>query len=193
MFNLNELNELTHHLSRLQYLSEAIAVDIGLKHDEIMKVGIAAFFHDFGKLLIDQNILNAKRKLTLDEFEHIKQHVTKGSTLLSSIGLNAELIDIISQHHEDYDGSGYPLGLKGENIDIKARIIRIADFYDSLRYKRPYRDKLSEKQALEIMRSEKHKLDPYIFEIFVNCTLKKINYSNQYHLIESKKLIESYV
>ena len=61
MFKLNDLNELTHHLSRLQYMSEAIAVDIGLTHDEDMKVGFAALFYDFGKLLIDQDLFNAHR------------------------------------------------------------------------------------------------------------------------------------
>ena len=115
---------------------------------------IAGLFHDVGKFRLDQNILNKKEKLTAAEFEHIKQHVVLGVELLRKHNVKDEIINIVEQHHERDDGTGYPKGLVENKICKEAKILRYADVYDALTSNRSYRKKYTRQQAIKIIMNE---------------------------------------
>ena len=133
----------------------------------------SAKLHDLGKIAMPDHILLKPGSLTLEEFEVIKMHPVYGERLLSDFIQQMEdpfLItarDIASAHHEKWDGSGYPLGLKAESIPLSARIVAIADVYDALTSVRPYKKACSHEQSLEIIReSSGRHFDPYLVEVF---------------------------
>lgn len=114
----------------------------------------AGLLHDIGKIKLDQSILNKKEKLTEGELEYIKLHVILGVELLKKFKIPEEIYKIVEQHHEHEDGTGYPNGLKENEICIEAKILRNVDVYDALTSNRSYRKKYTRQQAREIMRRE---------------------------------------
>jgi len=132
----------------------------------------AGMFHDIGKIKIDKNILNKNGTLTENEFTQMKKHVSYGHNLLIHTALPIEIAISAQYHHEKFDGTGYPLGLKGESIPLISRIISICDVYDALTSNRPYRKAFSCNEALEIMRTQKNHFDPELFSIFLSNAIK---------------------
>jgi HD-GYP domain-containing protein (c-di-GMP phosphodiesterase class II) len=128
----------------------------------------AAFIHDIGKLGISEAILNKPTLLTEAERIMIQYHPNLGKNLLRHLGLDENITLAILHHHEDYDGGGYPDGLKGEAIPLIARILRLADFYDAVTSDRPYRKAYSHKQALKIMRENENCFDPDLLPMFLD-------------------------
>jgi response regulator RpfG family c-di-GMP phosphodiesterase len=135
----------------------------------------SSILHDIGKVGIPDSILRKAGPLTPEEREIIKQHILIGYDALKSasrqLGENSFLkmaMDIILYHHEHWDGTGYPNGLKGEDIPLAARIITISDVYDALVSKRPYKDAYSHEQAIEIMKESSSIYDPVFFRIFID-------------------------
>jgi HD-GYP domain-containing protein (c-di-GMP phosphodiesterase class II) len=125
--------------------------------------------HDIGKLGIPSRILDKPGKLEDEEIEVIKSHPTKGVTILEPIRSYAELLPIVHQHHERFDGMGYPKGLKGESIHRSARILTVADAFDAMVSDRPYRKGLSEERAIEIIREASGtQFDPRVVETFLS-------------------------
>jgi len=125
--------------------------------------------HDIGKIAIDEAILNKPGKLTDEEWETIKRHPEIGFRIISTAPEYSEIARDILSHHERFDGKGYPRGLKGEEIPIRARIVSIADAYDAMISKRTYRDPLSKEDAVnEIKRCSGTQFDPELVKIFVN-------------------------
>jgi putative two-component system response regulator len=132
---------------------------------------LASPLHDIGKVLIDNSILHKHEKLTDEEFEEMKKHPILALNILSKS--KSELIKaaavIAYEHHENWDGSGYPKGLKGEDIHIDSRIVAIADVLDALTQKRSYKEKLSfEKAARYIISLGGKKFDPRLIYLFEN-------------------------
>lgn len=126
-----------------------------------------ALLHDIGKLSIDKSILDKPSKLSIYEFEEMKKHSELGVSLLNEEHYNDIIKNIILFHHEKWNGEGYPYGLKGSEIPLEARIISIVDCYDALTSKRIYKNKLSHKEALDILKSESGKsFDPEIIFMF---------------------------
>ncbi|MFA6692517.1 MAG: HD domain-containing phosphohydrolase, partial [Acholeplasmataceae bacterium] len=124
--------------------------------------------HDIGKIAIDDQILNKPGKLNNEEWENIKRHPEIGYRILSSSPEYIQIAEDILYHHERYDGKGYPRGLKGEEIPIRARIITIADSFDAMISDRPYRKALSKQEALnEIKKCAGTQFDPKIAELFI--------------------------
>lgn len=134
----------------------------------------AAFFHDIGKFKLDQKLLNARRKLTVEEMEYVKTHAIEGSKLLKHF---KNVSKIVKFHHENYDGSGY-YGLKSNLIPLESQIIRIVDVYDSLTHKRPYKDSLKATLAIKIMVDESKNFNPMLLELFINHITKSRKYKS---------------
>ena len=136
------------HQHRTAQLAGAIASDMGMAGEHIECISIAAVIHDIGKIFVSGSILNKKGGLTEAEFEIIKKHPEAGYDVLKSIEFPWPVADIIRQHHERLDGSGYPRGLKGDEIFLESRIISVADVVEAMTFKRPYRPALGIDAAL---------------------------------------------
>ena len=151
------------HSERVTDLAIKIAKIMGCTKKEISALHQAALVHDIGKIAIPSTILDKPGKLTDEEFEHVKNHPLIGARILQPISGFAEAMNIVLQHHERCDGSGYPLGLNGEAISLGAKIIAVADTYDALISERPYRDGWVQDRVFELLQTESEgKLDPQV-------------------------------
>ena len=146
-------DQVTHgHIKRVQNYARELAVAIGIKNDiQLKAIQAAAVLHDTGKIAIPESILNKPGPLTTDEFEVMKQHAAMGADIISSVNFPYPVEPIVRYHHENWDGSGYPDGLMGTDIPIGARILSVVDCFDALTSDRPYRQRLSEGEAIEIL------------------------------------------
>lgn len=160
--------DIKYHEERVANLAAYLAGQLGLSPEEILKIYVAGRNHDYGKLIIPNDILNKKGKLTEEEFELIKKHPETGHDLLRRISYDNDISKIVLHHHESSDGNGYPSGLVGESIPVGARVIHICDVFDALREARPYRPKLSIEEAIQIMDKEanENKYDGNIYDVF---------------------------
>ena len=140
-----------HSLNVAAY-SETIAREMGLEEGEVEKLKTAALLHDIGKLCIPDWILLKPVPLSKEEFKLIELHTVTGEKLLSMVEGFEEIARIVRHHHEKVDGSGYPDGLKGEEIPLLSRIIAVADIYDALTSERPYRKALKPEEAISILK-----------------------------------------
>ena len=156
------------HSIRVGYYSKLIAENLGLKSDEVDNIYYIALLHDIGKIAIPDNILNKPGKLTDDEFKIMKSHTTRGAKILNGISTIPQIIEGARSHHERYDGTGYPEGLKGENIPLVARIICCADCFDAMATKRVYKDPYpKEKIISEFERCKEIQFDPKIADLVI--------------------------
>ena len=156
------------HSDRVAALALLLAKELGLRTHMVKTVVAAGLLHDIGKINVPDEILNKPGKLTNDEFNHIKKHPELGVTLLRAKEFPWDIKPLILHHHERIDGSGYPLGLKGEDIPLGARIICVADVFDALTSDRVYRKAFDTAKALEIMNGESGKtFDPVLLKCFV--------------------------
>lgn len=160
----------THlHVKRVTDFSYKLAILSGMKNKEALMLKDASSLHDVGKLGILDSILHKPGKLTGAEYKEIKKHAALGGKMLehSELPLFKVATIVATQHHEKWDGTGYPEGLKGTNIHIYGRIVAIADVFDALSFKRAYKDSWSEIEVLAYMKdmSAKH-FDPELMKIF---------------------------
>lgn len=145
----------------------AIAEEMGLPKEKIETIYKACLLHDIGKIAIHDYILTKKGDLSKSEWEEMKTHPSKGSDILRPLKFLGEVITFVEQHHERFDGEGYPKGLKGTEISLGARILSVADTYAALTAQRPYRKALSSEQALEeIVKNRGTQFDPDIVDCF---------------------------
>lgn len=157
------------HSERVTRLALVIGQEMGLSDPELESLRLAGMFHDMGKIGVPEEILDKTGRLTDEEYALIKQHPAKGAAILEPIRAYSAAIPLVSQHHEQYDGRGYPLGLAGEEIVLGARIMAVADVFDALHSDRPYR------QGWEIDRVISHleemagsQFDPAVVRAFLN-------------------------
>jgi len=153
-------HETNQHCNRLQKLSRLTAEEMGLEEKRIFNLGFASFLHDIGKVKVPATLLQKPAKLTKEEWKIMKKHTEWGKEIILD-NFNSEYFDkiaeIIYQHHERYNGKGYPQGLKGNQILIEARILSVVDAYDAMIYERPYQKALTREAALAEIKSEKGK------------------------------------
>ncbi len=155
------------HTQRVTEMTLALAIAMGIPEGELVHIRRGALLHDIGKLGIPDNVLLKAGPLTSEEWEIMKLHPAFANELLSPIEFLHPALDIPKYHHEKWDGSGYPRGLKGEEIPLAARIFAVVDVYDALTSDRLYRARWSEEKAFEYIRLQSgHHFDPKIVELF---------------------------
>ncbi|MBF7096591.1 HD-GYP domain-containing protein [Alkalibacter mobilis] len=155
------------HSERVEKYSAILAKELNTKID-FQQLQYAAIFHDIGKIGINDSILNKPGKLSDEEYEQIKQHPSKGMNILGNVGFLKKATKIIGAHHEYCDGTGYPQGLKQEEIPLESKIITVVDIFDAVTTDRPYRKAMTDEEAIEILRRESGtKLDPAIVDKFI--------------------------
>jgi len=165
----NRSKDTANHVNRVAEVSYILAINYGLDPEEADQLKMASPMHDIGKIGIKDSILLKPGKLTFEEFEEIKKHVSIGQDILANS--NREILKIaeivISEHHEKYDGSGYPNSLKGENIHIYGRITAIADVFDALSHRRVYKDAWCQDEIFTYFKEQRGKhFDPKLIDIF---------------------------
>ena len=153
---------------RVTFYSLKIANKMNLEKHLVGELELAGLLHDIGMIGVSDDILYKTEKLSVEEYEEIKQHVRHGVKILEDISQLKEVVDIVKYHHEHYDGSGYPEGLKGDEIPLLARIIAITDAYDSMISNRAYRKSLSIEEATETLKNMAGKqFDPELTNLFL--------------------------
>src|SRR6185436_8972645 len=157
------------HIRRVQKFAVGLAKALGVTDEKTIKaINAAALLHDTGKLAVPEHILNKPGKLTPLEFEQMKLHVDVGADILSAIDFPYPVVPIVRAHHESWDGSGYPRGLRGDEIPIGARILSVVDCYDALTSDRPYRPALTDAEAMKIVIDRRGKMyDPLVVDTFM--------------------------
>lgn len=155
------------HSYRVAHYSEVIARKMGLLNNRVDIIKTAALLHDIGKIGISDYILNKPSNLTDNEFTLIQQHPIIGSKILNDVDFLKEVSKIIKHHHEKYNGTGYPDGLRGEDITIEASILAVADAFDAMTSNRPYRNAMTFTAATNIIISEAGKqFNPIVAKVF---------------------------
>jgi diguanylate cyclase (GGDEF)-like protein/putative nucleotidyltransferase with HDIG domain len=174
-------DQTTHgHVRRTQIYATQMGKLFNVSESEVQALQAGALLHDIGKLAVPEYILNKPGKLTEAEFAKMKIHPTVGGDILRRVNFPYPVEDIVRYHHEKWDGSGYPKGLKGEAIPLVARIISVVDFYDATRCDRPYRKGMKREESLALLRGMVGTaFDPKVVEKFHE------------HVIEFDKLIDA--
>ena len=174
-------DQTTHgHVRRTQIYASEMGKIFKCETNELRALFAGALLHDIGKLAVPEYILNKPGKLTEAEFAKMKIHPTVGGDILRRVNFPYPVEDIVRYHHEKWDGSGYPKGLKGEGIPLVARIISVVDFYDATRCDRPYRKGMKREESLSLLRSMAGSaFDPRVVERFIE------------HVEEFDKLIDA--
>lgn len=169
-FTLEEKDPYTSgHSERVCYYADFVAKRLGLNPTDRNEIRIASYLHDIGKIGISNRFINKKGALSSTEWAIIKQHTKKSLELLIPLNLSPRILSYIHHHHERYDGTGYPDGLAGDHIPLGARIIAIADAYDSMTSDRPYRKPLSNGEAKnELVTNSGKQFDPQLVSIFID-------------------------
>jgi putative nucleotidyltransferase with HDIG domain len=158
------------HSPKVANYAAMIAEGLGLGEEEIEQIRLGGMLHDIGKVGVPEPILNKSGPLNPEEWELMKQHVLFGHRLLEPLQTLSEVRAMVLHHHEMYDGSGYPEGRAGEEIPLGARIIAIADAYDTINSDRTYKKARSAQAALaEIERCAGAQFDPQLVRIFAVC------------------------
>ncbi|HEX7314645.1 MAG TPA: diguanylate cyclase [Pyrinomonadaceae bacterium] len=159
----------THgHVRRTQVYALGLGRLLNVSAAELEALKAGALLHDVGNLAVPEHILNKPGRLSPAEFEKMKVHATVGGDIVSRVGFPYPVEDVVRHHHERWDGTGYPRGLKGERIPLVARIIAAVDFYDSTRCDRPYRTGMAREHSLALLQSKAGKsFDPVVVEMFV--------------------------
>jgi PAS domain S-box-containing protein/putative nucleotidyltransferase with HDIG domain len=164
----------TGHQQRVTKLSVAIAEELGLPQQQIEGIRLAGLLHDIGKILVPVELLSKPSKLTGAESDIVKTHPKGGYEILQSIEFPWPIAQIVLQHHENMDGSGYPQGLKGEDILLEARILGVADVVEAMSSHRPYRPELGlEAAAEEITNNRGVKYDPQVVDVCLRLIREK--------------------
>jgi putative nucleotidyltransferase with HDIG domain len=157
-----------HHSTRVTEFTLKIAAKMGFSDKELGDLELASLLHDVGKIAVPESVLNKPGKLTDAEFMLIKEHPARGEAILRPVIELKEMARVVRAHHERYDGSGYPDRLKGREIPLGARIMAIADTYDSITSERPYRKAASHRYAVkEIISCSGTQFDPEVVEHFL--------------------------
>jgi len=162
------------HSARVADLSANIATEMGLSEEDVERVRMAGRLHDLGKIGTRDAVVNKEGPLTADEFEHVKQHVIIGAQILAPLVHLGDIVAMVKSHHERFDGSGYPDGLRGEDVPMGGRIIAVAEVYDALTTARPYQEKMTPEQAVERMADLSGTvLDPRVYAALVRLVARR--------------------
>lgn len=164
------------HCGRVADYAITMASELHLSDDSMRAIRHGSWLHDCGKIGVPKEILNKKGPLDPDEFEVIKNHPKWGADIADKASMSHVVLNIILHHHERYDGTGYPSGLKASEIPFEARIVTVADVFDALTTNRPYREKYGIEKTLNIMSVMRGSaFDPDILDLFMDTCVKVSN------------------
>jgi putative two-component system response regulator len=157
------------HCERLAFVGVALGVTMGLDQTSLQALYRGGFLHDIGKVGIPDSILFKPGKLTAEEWVTMRTHTLRGEEICCHLPSLQPVLPLIRSHHERYDGSGYPDGLKGDHIPLLARVLQVADIYDALTSPRPYKPAYSSAEALRILQAETDRgwRDPQVVTRFI--------------------------
>ncbi len=160
--------DMGEHMKRVESLAQLVAKELGMDEQISDKIAKASIMHDIGKLSVPDTILKKPGKLNKREFETVKRHTTNGAKILSGQSQYELACEIALSHHESYDGTGYPHGLKGDDIPVSGRIVGLVDVYDALTNNRPYKQAWTHQKAVDLIRDERgKKFDPEVVDAFM--------------------------
>lgn len=166
---------LHNHSYNVCYYSKLLAKSLGYSAREVEEIGLAALFHDIGKINVSEKILNKPDKLDENEWFIMKQHTTSGVELLKNVDQLAHLFDYIKYHHRHYNGKGYPLDCPMDKVPIEAGIIAVADAFDAMTSDRPYRKALSMEEAYKELKDHSGtQFNPEIIKAFFKAEIKPV-------------------
>jgi HD-GYP domain-containing protein (c-di-GMP phosphodiesterase class II) len=149
-------------------MSTFVALEMNLTELEVLQIEYAAALHDIGKIGVADSILHKKDSLEPQEWLEMKRHSELGYQILNGIDFLHDAAEIVYSHHERFDGRGYPRGLKGEEMPLGARVFAVVDAYDAMTSRRPYRDAISQDEAVEeILKNSGTQFDPIIVAAFL--------------------------
>ncbi|MBX9725260.1 MAG: HD-GYP domain-containing protein, partial [Candidatus Obscuribacterales bacterium] len=166
LYSKSEYNKV-HHLETARF-AEMVAKVLGLSAKQVEQIRVASLLHDVGLLHVPEDIINKKGQVTAEELKLLMQHPTLGAEMLRSVPALKEICDILEHHHECWDGTGYPLGLKGDAIPLAARIVAIVEAYHAMISDRPYRPAMTTEKAKRVLKSQAGmQFDPFLVDIFI--------------------------
>jgi diguanylate cyclase (GGDEF)-like protein/putative nucleotidyltransferase with HDIG domain len=158
-----------NHIRRVQLYATAVARELGMSDAEVQAVRTAALLHDIGKLAVPEHILSKPGPLTAEEFQKVQAHPQVGADIIAAVPFPYPVAPLIQNHHERWDGRGYPRGLKGDDIPLGARILFLVDYFDALTSNRPYHEAMTFDAAVALIEQEAGKaLDPRAVAAFVH-------------------------
>ena len=155
-------------------LAFAVAEELNLPEEQCHNIAIAGLLHDIGKIKLNTYVYERKRTLAIDQMRYMRLHSTLGYAILKDRGYENEILEAVLYHHENYDGSGYPKNLKGDEIPVGAKILRVCDAFGALISNRPYREAFDKETALEIMVEEVKYFDMKVYLAF-----QRVSHSEQ--------------
>jgi putative nucleotidyltransferase with HDIG domain len=174
------------HSSRVADQAASVAEEMGLDPDVVENVRLAGRLHDVGKIGIRENILNKPGALTDDEFEHVKDHVRMGMEILTPLKHIPAALDFVHDHHEHWDGSGYPRGLAGDQITIGGRILAACDAFDALTSQRAWREAMDPRETITYLGQNEvgRLLDPAVYQALQKVVLRRktLTFIDERHL-----------
>ena len=157
-----------NHIRRVQLYATAVARELGMSDAETQAVRTAALLHDIGKLAVPEHILSKPGPLTAEEFQKVQAHPQVGADIIAAVPFPYPVAPLIQNHHERWDGRGYPRGLRGEDIPLGARVLFLVDYFDALTSNRPYHEAMTFEAAVALIEQEAGKaLDPRAVAAFV--------------------------
>jgi len=172
LFEKNPREE--QHSERVSELCLLIGKQLGFSREQLRELQLTGLLHDIGKIAVDEAILNKADRLEENEWKSIQRHPVVGYRLLNFVPGMSSIAASVLAHHERWDGTGYPRGLKGEEIPLNARIFAAADAYDAMVSFRPYRDSFTHEQAVEELQKQAGThFDPRVIEAFVTGMAKQ--------------------
>lgn len=166
------------HSKNVSTICEAIAMSMNLPHTQVSEIKIAGILHDAGKAEISETVLNKLERLDNDEWSQIKQHSAIGCRIVKTLNGFSGIANVILEHHERWDGKGYPRGLSGSGISLQARIIAVADTFDAMTSDRPYKKAVSRDEAIaEIQANAGTQFDPAVVGAFLDAFKQEVMYA----------------
>lgn len=154
-------------------LASAVGEKLGLSQEQCYELAVAGVLHDIGKLRLSGYVSGEEDPLVVEEIKYVRRHPQLGCEVLKDRGYSRYVLESIYYHHENYDGSGYPENLRGEEIPLGSRILRVCDTYGALVEKRPYRDAFDPQAAIRLMIDEVKNFDMQVFLAFMEVVHEK--------------------
>jgi putative two-component system response regulator len=185
------------HCARMAFISVSLGIAMGLQRGALLTLYRGGYLHDVGKVGIPDSILFKPGKLTAPEWVVMRSHASRGEEICRHLRTLRPVLPIIRHHHERWDGSGYPDGLRGEQIPLLARVVQVADIYDALTSNRPYKPALTPEEAVAILEQETAQgwRDPEIVKLFIRLHPAVLSKAEEYTTLSNRSLraLQAYV